>query len=74
MDNSQKIFQIMSGEEVLAHNNDDGEDGDEEEDSGIHFSDVAAVNDGESEESEELDGLEITGTNLKGLIEQELNA
>ena len=69
MDNSQKIFQIMSGEEVLAHNNDDEED----EDTGIHFSDVAAV-DGESEESEEVDGLEITGTSLKGLIEQELNA
>jgi hypothetical protein len=69
MDNSQKIFQIMSGEEVIAHNNDDEED----EDTGIHFSDVAAV-DGESEESEEVDGLEITGTSLKGLIEQELNA
>jgi hypothetical protein len=71
MDNSQKIFQIMSGEEVIAHN--DEEDEDEEVDSGIHFSDVAAV-DGESEESEEVDGLEITGTSLKGLIEQELNA
>ena len=69
MDNSQKIFQIMSGEEVLAHNNDE----EEEVDSGIHFSDVAAV-DGESEESEEVDGLEITGTSLKGVIEQELNA
>jgi len=70
MDNSQKIFQIMSGEEVLAHND---EEDDEEVDSGIHFSDVAAVVE-ESDESEELDGLEITGTNLKGLIEQELNA
>jgi hypothetical protein len=70
MDNSQKIFQIMSGEELLAHND---EEDDEEVDSGIHFSDVAAVVE-ESDESEELDGLEITGTNLKGLIEQELNA
>ena len=68
MDNSQKIFEIMSGEEVLAHND---EDEDEEEDTGIHFSDVTAVNE---EDSEEIDGLEITGTSLKGLIEQELNA
>ena len=68
MDNSQKIFQIMSGEEeVIAHND---EEEDEEEDTGIHFSDVAAVDD----ESEEVDGLEVTGTSLKGLIEQELNA
>ena len=67
MDNSQKIFQIMSGEQVIA------QDEEEEEDTGIHFSDVAAV-DGESEESEEVDGLEITGNSLKGLIEQELNA
>jgi hypothetical protein len=72
MDNSQKIFQIMSGEEVLAHNNDEEE---EEEDTGIHFSDVAAVVDGDADEdSEEVDGLEITGNSLKGLIEQELNA
>jgi hypothetical protein len=67
MDNSQKIFQIMSGEQVIA------QDEEEEEDTGIHFSDVAVV-DGESEESEEVDGLEITGNSLKGLIEQELNA
>ena len=69
MDNSQKIFQIMSGEEVIAQDDDE----EEEVDSGIHFSDVAAVVE-ESDESEELDGLEITGTSLKGLIEQELNA
>jgi hypothetical protein len=68
MDNSQKIFQIMSGEQVIAQDEED-----EEEDTGIHFSDVAVV-DGESEESEEVDGLEITGNSLKGLIEQELNA
>ena len=71
MDNSQKIFQIMSGEEVIAHN--DEEEEDEEEDTGIHFSDVAAVDDVD-DESEEVDGLEVTGTSLKGLIEQELNA
>jgi hypothetical protein len=65
MDNSQKIFQIMSGEEVIAQ--------DDEEDTGIHFSDAVAV-DGESDESEDVDGLEVTGNSLKGLIEQELNA
>jgi hypothetical protein len=64
MDNSQKIFEIMSGEEVFQ------EDEEEDNDSGIHFSDVTAVVDGESEEEE----LEITGTSLKGIIEQELNA
>jgi hypothetical protein len=69
MDNSQKIFEIMSGEELIAHNDEDEEE--EEEDSGIHFSDVTAVNE---EDSEEIDGLEITGTSLKGIIEQELNA
>lgn len=63
MDNSQKIFEIMSGEEVHQ------EDEEEDNDSGVHFSDVTAVVDGESEEE-----LEITGTSLKGLIEQELNA
>lgn len=69
MDNSQKIFQIMSGEEVIAQ---DDEDEEEEEDTGIHFSDVAAVVDDDADaESEEL---EITGNSLKGLIEQELNA
>ena len=63
MDNSQKIFQIMSGEQDLA------EEDEEEEDNGIHFSDVTRLNaDAESDE------LEVTGTSLKGLIEQELNA
>lgn len=71
MDNSQKIFQIMSGEEVLAHNDEEDDEESEEVDSGIHFSDVAAVDGDVDEESEEL---EITGTSLKGLIEQELNA
>ena len=63
MDNSQKIFQIMSGEQDLA------EEDEEEEDNGIHFSDVTRLNaDAESDE------LEVTGPSLKGLIEQELNA
>ena len=68
MDNSQKIFEIMSGEELIAHNDEDEQE-EEEEDSGIHFSDVTHLEaDTESEE------LEITGTSLKGIIEQELNA
>jgi len=59
MDNSQKIFQIMSGEEVIAQDDDNlNEDLDLEDDL----------------ESEEVDGLEVTGNSLKGLIEQELNA
>ena len=61
VDNSQKIFQLMSGEV-----------GNEEE-----VNEFTNVND-EEEEEEEVDGeseeLDITGANLKGLIEQELNA
>lgn len=61
MDNSQKIFQLMSGE-IL--------DNDEEVN---EFTDINDLN-GADDESEELGELLISGTSLKGLIEQELNA
>jgi hypothetical protein len=60
MDNSQKIFAIMSGEEVVL-------DADEDE-----VQDEGEVDtDAQDEEDEES---ELVGTDLKGLIEQELNA
>jgi len=59
MDNSQKIFELMSGEQLLTDGNLD-EDLEEEADLEI--------------ESEEVDEVLITGNSLKGLIEQELNA
>ena len=64
MDNSQKIFQMMSGEVVNGDENNE-------------FTDV---NDEDADASDDVDGdgeseeLDITGANLKGLIEQELNA
>ena len=58
MDNSQKIFDIMSGEQLLT-------DGNVEED--------LEVDEVESEEVDGEE-LVITGNSLKGLIEQELNA
>jgi hypothetical protein len=60
MDNSQKIFELMSGEQLIA-------DGNLEEDleQDLQVDDV---------ESEEVSELLITGNSLKGLIEQELNA
>jgi predicted nucleic acid-binding Zn-ribbon protein len=64
VDNSQKIFQLMSGEV-----------GNEEE-----VNEFTDVNDEDADASEDVDGdgesdeLDITGANLKGLIEQELNA
>ncbi len=62
MDNSQKIFAIMSGEEVVL-------DAAEDEDEGEVENDVDAdAQDDEDEDSE------LVGTDLKGLIEQELNA
>jgi hypothetical protein len=62
MDNSQKIFQLMSGEV----------ENDEEVNEFTDVNDDADVEDKDVDcESEELD---ITGANLKGLIEQELNA
>ena len=60
MDNSQKIFAIMSGEEVVLD-----ADEDEVQDEGEVDTDAQ---DDEDEESE------LVGTDLKGLIEQELNA
>lgn len=58
MDNSQKIFEIMSGEQMITD-----EDGLEEDlDAELEV------------ESEEVGELLITGNSLKGLIEQELNA
>lgn len=65
MDNSQKIFQIMSGEQLSTE---------EEEDNGIHFSDVTQVDEIDGDADAESDELDVTGTSLKGLIEQELNA
>jgi hypothetical protein len=68
VDNSQKIFQLMSGEV-----------GNEEE-----VNEFTDVNDEDADASDDVDGdgdgdgesdeLDITGANLKGLIEQELNA
>lgn len=58
MDNSQKIFELMSGEQLLT-------DGNVDED--------LEVDEVESEEVDGEE-LVITGNSLKGLIEQELNA
>ncbi len=62
VDNSQKIFQLMSGEVV----------------NGDEVNEFTDVNNDEDAEEEDVDGeseeLDITGANLKGLIEQELNA
>jgi hypothetical protein len=63
MDNSQKIFAIMSGEDIAL---DEGE-ADAGEAEGEDEVDANAQDD-EDEESE------LVGTDLKGLIEQELNA
>lgn len=60
MDNSQKIFAIMSGEEVVLENEGDADIQDEVE--------------GEDDAHDEDDESELVGTDLKGLIEQELNA
>ena len=62
MDNSTKIFALMSGEV----NFDDGEGSDD-----LEGDELNGVGGGEDLESEEL---EIVGTDLKDLIEQELNA
>lgn len=58
MDNSQKIFAIMSGEDV-ALDETEVENGALDED---------------AEDDEEDESEEVVGTDLKGLIEQELNA
>ena len=62
MDNSQKIFAIMSGEDIAL----DGAEADAGEDEG----DTDANADAQDEDDES----EVVGTDLKGLIEQELNA
>jgi len=62
MDNSTKIFALMSGEV----NFDDGEGSDD-----LNGDELDGKLEGEDLESEEL---EIVGTDLKDLIEQELNA
>ena len=65
MDNSQKIFAIMSGEEVVL---DAAED--EVQDEG----DVDADAENDADAQDEDEESELLGTDLKGLIEQELNA
>ena len=64
MDNSQKIFAIMSGEEVVL-------DADEDEVQDEGDADSNANADAQDDEDEDS---ELVGTDLKGLIEQELNA
>jgi hypothetical protein len=59
MDNSQKIFELMSGEQMITDDNLDEED--------LEVDDVVS----EEVDGEEL---VISGNSLKGLIEQELNA
>ena len=65
MDNSQKIFAIMSGEEVVLNEGEGQDEGEDENDADANAN---------TQDEDEDDESELAGTDLKGLIEQELNA
>ena len=70
MDNSQKIFTMMSGGEDI-NDNDDYNDND-------NINDGTIITDIDNNLNDDTDANivdnEVIGTDLKGLIEQELNA
>ena len=65
MDNSQKIFAIMSGEDIALDEGEGQDEGEDENDADANAN---------TQDEDEDDESELVGTDLKGLIEQELNA